>query len=158
MSRVAKRGEAQAWARSAARHTGDDCLLWPFKAVGTNGYGTIRTAGRKMVGAHRLVCKLAHGAPPSSGLECAHSCGIKLCCNPNHLRWTTHPENEADKARHGTNNIGSRNGAAKLTASAVWQIREKHARGASGRSLAKHYAVSPAAISLIVNGLNWAWL
>ncbi len=159
MAQAARRGEAQAWAQTAAHYTGDDCLLWPFKAKMTSGYGSIKTSNpRKQVGVHRFVCELAKGPAPMTGMECAHSCGVKMCCNPKHLRWTTHVENEADKAIHGTKNTGSRNGAAKLTTADVLKIREQHCSGSSGRDLSRHYGVSPASISLIVNKHNWSWL
>jgi hypothetical protein len=155
MSRKAMRGEARAWALAAAEHAGEECLLWPFSAMMTSGYGAIRIANRKMTGAHRFVCELAKGAPPSSKMDCAHSCGNKLCCNPKHLRWATHLENEADKAAHGTTNAGERNGQAKLSGADVAQIRARYSGGSSGASLSRLYGVSAASISLIVNGHHW---
>jgi hypothetical protein len=54
--------------------------------------------------AHRLMCQLAHGDPPTPDHIAAHSCGRghEGCVNPNHLSWKTYSENELDKRVHGT--------------------------------------------------------
>ena len=159
MARPAKWGEAQAWAREAAQYNGDDCLIWPFKAKMTSGYGSIKAANpRRQVGAHRFICELAKGPPPESRMECAHGCGVKMCCNPKHLRWATHRENDADKDAHGTRNIGIRNGSAKLTVEQVLRIRRLRAEGTSVHALAREHEMSPSSISLIANRINWSWL
>src|SRR5262245_27016520 len=43
----------------------------------------------------------------------------------------------------------------KLTAESVRDIRARHAAGETGRALGKHYGVSEAQISRIVNGRRW---
>ena len=156
MAKQANRGEVQEWLRSAASFDGDACLLWPFKSVSGSGYPSVRTTGRRMDGAHRVVCATAYG--PGAGMECAHNCGNKMCCNPRHLRWATHRENERDKTEHGTTNAGARNGSAKLTEEAVVAVREQYLRGRTGSDLARAYGVTASCISHIVNGRNWSCL
>ncbi len=60
----------------------DDCVTWP---LGTNGhgYGLLVYNGER-IAAHRLVCILAHGDPPSPELFALHSCGNGHlgCVNP----------------------------------------------------------------------------
>ena len=147
--------EARAWAREAAQYVGEDCLLWPF-AMARGGYGTVRD-GRKLVGAHRLVCELAHGAPPESKLDCAHSCGVRRCCNPRHLRWATRSENCADKVLHGTDQAGERHGMSKLTEAEVRTIRAL-AGTAFQRVIASRFGVSRENIGLIISRKGWAHL
>lgn len=64
---------------------------------------TVRVRGRKHpvpMFAHRVACEIFKGAP-KPGLEAAHvvDCPHRHCINPDHVRWATRTENEADK-RH----------------------------------------------------------
>jgi hypothetical protein len=110
--------------------------------------------------AARLVCELAHGAPPTAKHEAAHSCGNGHigCVNPNHLRWATKTENEGDKLGHGTHNRGENHGIAKLTKEKVLDIRRRLSSGESERKLASSFGVSRGAIRSVRNGHSWAWL
>lgn len=45
------------------------------------------------VSAHRLMCWLMHGAPPSPKHEVAHECHHTWCLALAHIRWKTHKEN-----------------------------------------------------------------
>lgn len=90
---TASAGEGIAWLKDRARHSGDDCLAWPFGSP-KNGYGQVRVNGVDMA-ASRYMCLLVHGEPASADYEAAHSCGNGHhgCCNPRHLSWKTHSEN-----------------------------------------------------------------
>lgn len=83
-------------------YDGDECLFWPFGKDG-HGYAEAKVDGR-MVSVHRFVCQKAHGDPPSTGLDAAHSCGKGhlACVTKQHLSWKARAENEADKLIHGT--------------------------------------------------------
>ena len=83
----------------------DECILWPW---GTQtGYGSF-FKDKKRALAHIFVCHGAHGEPPTTKHEVAHSCGVRKCINKRHLRWATKSENMADKLIHGTHNRGER--------------------------------------------------
>ncbi len=105
---TSKASPARDWLISNASHQGDDCLKWPFHTMG-NGYGQVNLRGSVMV-ASRAMCIVAHGDPPSSDYEAAHSCGKgnEGCVNPRHLRWATASENQLERAVHGTSNAGER--------------------------------------------------
>lgn len=141
----------------AFRHTGDECLTWPF---GRNswGYGKLKVAG-KYVGAHRYVCKLVHGAPPTADHDAAHSCGKGHdgCIAPEHLSWKTRAENKDDELVHGTRNRGERNGQVKLTEADVREILALKGMETK-RETAARFGVVPQTISYIHTGRNWAWL
>ena len=149
-----------AFVESATRHHGDKCLLWPFGANG-HGYGQVRYKGSQTP-AHRVVCELAHGRPPSPKHHAAHNnngdmCISRLCVNPKHLRWATPLENESDKAIHGGIVRGERHGMAKLT---EWDVRT--IRGLKGKigptEIARMFSVGPDSIRNIHAGRSWAWL
>jgi hypothetical protein len=84
------------------------CWLWALR-LNNQGYGTInvrvapRAERRSPVGflVHRVACEIFNGPPPTIEHEAAHdpACPHRHCIRPEHLRWATRTENEADK-RH----------------------------------------------------------
>lgn len=139
----------------AIRHAGAECLTWPF-GKNADGYGKIHING-KLVGTHRYVCELVHGAPPTPSHEAAHSCGKghEACIAPEHLSWKTPAENEADKLEHGTHNRRERHGLAKLTESQAREILAMKGKETK-RDLAERFGVSYHAVYDIHNGRRWA--
>lgn len=136
----------------------NECIQWPFARAG-KGYGHLRQ-GSKMVYAHRLICEMVHGPAPSPKHQAAHSCGhgFDACVNPRHLRWATQKENDADKAKHGTQNRGERHGIAKLTEKDVRKIRIALSEGHSQLVIANDFGVSTSTIGRIARGECWGWL
>lgn len=155
----AKDGEPTMWMLARVSHTGEDCLLWPFAHRG-NGYGIMSAIDlRRGVSAHRYMCELAHGAPPTPQHLAAHSCGngAKGCVNPRHLRWATPSENMADRLLHGTHQRGERNRKAKLTLADVETIRAAWPER-SQNQLARQYGVHQSTIWKVLHRVAWAWL
>jgi hypothetical protein len=152
----ARRGERKRFIHEVAmHHTGDDCLTWPFSRTKA-GYCKI-SIGRQEILAHRYVCELAHGAPPTTKHQAAHSCGKGHCLSPWHLSWKTQSENEADKLAHGTHNRGERHVSAKLTEAAAREIIALKGLERKNK-LAKRFGVSATTIGDIQAGSKWAWL
>lgn len=69
------------------------CQLW-LKADNGNGYGVmgLRKSGQRMHYVHRVAYMVFKGDIPDD-LEIDHSCGVRSCINPYHLRVVTHHEN-----------------------------------------------------------------
>lgn len=145
-------GAAVAFIEVILAYTGDACVMWPYPL--SAGYGACRTDGRSRL-AHRIICERVHGAAPPGQNDAAHSCGIRRCVNPTHIRWASRAENEHDRVRHGTSNRGRQNGNAKLTAQQVQAIR---ASEAPGQQLSGLYCVSEQTISNVRRRRSWAWL
>lgn len=137
--------------RQASRADTDDCVRWERSLAG-NGYGMVRDG--KMRGAHVVVCEWAHGPKPA-GREVAHSCGVRCCVNPRHLRWATHVENVADRQTHGTTYFGNQHANARLTDVDIPIIRARRAAGETLTALGREYGVSRVAIADVVSGKNW---
>lgn len=153
-----KHGELLDFARWVASAVGaEGCIIWPYGDNGS-GYGTAIYEG-KPIGAHRLVCILAHGLPPFPEAQAAHSCGKghEGCVNPDHLRWATASENAADKIAHGTSIAGIRHPLVKLSEQEVREIRLL-AGTMTQRDIGAAYGVTREAISDIVTGRNWSHL
>ena len=113
----------------------------------TNGYPVVEWEGRQQY-ANRVICTLAHGFPPSSLHESAHSCkSNRVCCNPKHLRWATHMENCADREAHGTN-------GSKITIDDAVLIGELQASGLSQRQIAANLHVDRTTLQRAVKRLK----
>lgn len=146
---IAPRGAALAFLRDHVDYIGEECVLWPFKAQYRQGYGSVWFEGR-LTGAHRLMCRLAHGEPPA-GFEAAHACHNRLCVNPNHLRWSSRADNLAERrVPHGE--CGA---TAKLHNGQVRKIREMVASGMSHGSIANEFGVARRTISAIASRTTW---
>lgn len=142
----------------ALKYEGDDCLIWPF-ARDRQGYANGGHTDHRSRRAYRVICELAHGAPPTPRHEAAHVCGRGMdgCVAPAHLAWKTHAENEADKVGHGTLLKGSDHTNSKLTEAEVRDIRKLFGQMTHAQ-IAKRYGVSRSTISLISSGATWGWL
>ena len=150
-------GEALAFIKDVALNfAGDGCLIWLFACK--NGYPDIYVGG-KVVLAHRYICTLTYGDPPTPQHHAAHSCGKGRdgYVNPKHLRWATAKENIADKVIHGTDFRGERNGRAKLREADVLLIRA--ARGKKPTTaLAAKYGISLVQAHNIQKRKAWRYL
>jgi hypothetical protein len=139
------------WIRARVGYQGDDCLIWPFHLC--NGYGTLGYLGKQYY-AHRFMCELAHGAPPSPDLEAAHSCGRGHlgCTNPRHLSWKTPGENQRDRAGHGTRNVWSWRG--KITQAQADEILALKGKRTQAE-IAEQFGISRSNVSFIHCGKAW---
>lgn len=151
-------GAAAAWIEANASFNGDECLQWPFGMM-ARSVGTCVFRGRKMLGT-RAMCEAAHGPAPTPKHEAAHNCGKGHlgCCNPKHLRWATHYDNHQDRWEHGTQLLGEKAPAAKLTREKVHKIRRLADNGKSYEMLADLFDVSSAEIGRIAKRKRWGWL
>ncbi len=135
------------------------CWLWTAGAD-EDGYGKFVPAHHEQVRAHRFSWMLRFGPIPD-GLMVLHNCpdgDNPRCVNPAHLWLGTNADNQKDRLAKGRSSYGERQGAHKLTADAVAQIRAECAGGATKISLARKHGVSPSNIRRIVAGETWRHL
>lgn len=152
-------GAGSAFCKLAANHTGeDDCLIWPYGKT-SGGYGVTKSADGKRTTAHRVICEMAHGRPPTENHVAAHSCGNGHlgCVNPHHLRWATCKENSQEMVLHGTSPKGERCGHAKLTDADVREIRDMRGLVSLGE-IAGRFGVSKMTVSDIHLRKTWKHL
>jgi hypothetical protein len=134
----------------------DACWLWT--GAKARRYGKIGAPhSRRLLLVHRVVATWALGPCPE-GMECRHLCGVRACCNPLRLVWGTPTENQADRVRHGTHELGERNAMAKLRESDVFEIRAACESGEMQKNIADRYQISQPNVSSIAARKNWGWL
>lgn len=133
-----------------------DCLIWTG-ARGSHGrYGSLAAFGEPWL-AHRLAYALSVGDIPVGMVVC-HRCDNGLCVNPDHLFLGSQSDNvnDMEAKERSVHPRGEAHGRAKLTSAQVLLIRDAHASGQSGRSLARAYGVTKTNIAAIVKRQIWA--
>lgn len=149
-SRLKGKGRNLAWLKEHVGHASDECLIYPFSKT-YQGYGQVGYFG-KVRKAHRVMCELAKGPPPTPEHHAAHNCGKGHlgCVNPRHVDWKTPSENRMDQFAHGTGN------PPHLRRLTIDQVEEIKASAIACVDLAKQYNVSVAAIFKIKRGETWS--
>ena len=120
----------------------DDCIDWPFAVRESSGYGAHsgkRDGARFSADSHRHVCTLAHGEP-AKGMQAAHSCDNRLCCNPRHLSWKTAKAN-MEEASERNRMVGGGRYRQRIFAADVARIVQS---SLSVPQLAREYGMAPA--------------
>jgi hypothetical protein len=149
----ASAGEPLIFLQKALASDTNDCILWPYATAGA-GYPKINLAERQ-TGAHRAVCEMTHGPCVDGKNHAAHSCGVRLCVNPKHIRWMTAKENAAEKKGHGTNNDGEKHGLSVLTDKQAEQIRQMFESGTRQAEISRSFGVGKMIVSRIVRGESY---
>lgn len=156
-SKMTERGEPLAFLMEAVSSVEQNCITWPY-ALSKEGYGSIRYKGTTQL-AHRMVCELAHGSPPTPQHEAAHSCGRGSggCINPNHLRWATRGENANDRISQRSEPRGDKHPNAKLSTADVLEIRRLVAEKSSTHAaIGNRFGVSKKYVGRVANRHRWA--
>lgn len=148
-------GDGIEFLRRHVLYEGDDCVMWPLYREPRRGYGIIGYLGRAQK-AHRLMCELAHGAPPFPEAEASHSCGNGHlgCVNPKHLSWKTRSENQQERRKHGTHGRNGDTKRYKLTLKDVSEIRALLGTMTT-QEIAERYGVTRSNIRQIQLGKTW---
>jgi len=91
--------EKNFWAR-VDKAAPNECWLWRKWCDPKTGYGRFRNKCT-----HRLAFEFTYGDIPA-GWEIDHTCFVRSCCNPRHLRMVTGKQNKENrKGAHGVSGI-----------------------------------------------------
>lgn len=127
------------------------------KRTNVDGYGEVHLCNgdkTKVVRVHTLVLLTFVGDKPEGAVAC-HNNGVRDDNRVSNLKWGTPQDNADDRNIHGNTARGERSGAAKLTQTAVDQIRMKRKEGRTLESIAKEFGVNKRTVGRIVHGLTW---
>lgn len=144
-------GEGITFLRDHVDYDGEGCLIWPLSR-NPNGYGQLGFEG-KSYWAHRMMCELVNGPPPTPDHDAAHSCGRghDACIHPKHLSWKTRSENLLDCRVHGTQARQFHGAKGRLTDAHVNQIRSLRGKETQAK-IAERFGVSTSTIRDIYLG------
>lgn len=147
---VSSLGRVRSWIRHTGRSRRSAALILSQSL--SKGYATV-PLGKGVSGrVHVLVATAFHGARPD-GLVCRHINGDCLDNRAENLTWGTNKENAQDRVSHGTQSRGEKHGLAKLTWSAVGEIRASTKETVS--ALARRHGVSRRLIRLVLDRKIW---
>jgi len=128
------------------------CHLWIGALA--NGYACLRI-NKKTTKVTRLIISASIGRDLKHTEHVLHSCDVKCCVNPAHLRIGNHKENMSDLwSRIAPKRKGEGIGRAKLTYKQIDEIRSSQE---SQTVLAKRYGVAKSTISFAKRGLTWSY-
>lgn len=143
------------WARVDKRAP-DECWNWTA-AISKNGYGSFSLNGGRVTSS-RMAYALAYMAEPGENMV-LHTCDNRRCCNPAHLYLGDVRQNSRDMVERGRSRngcqIGSQNGASKLTEAAVSDIKGQIAAGRNNKQIAADFGVTHQMVSKIRCGHFW---
>ena len=101
----------------------DGCILWTG-AKTDRGYGVLKSQQRT-IRVHRLAYELANGAiAPEQQID--HSCRIRTCINPEHLRLATNKQNRENLATTSPNSSSGLRGVFWDKRERKWRAKVKH--------------------------------
>ena len=125
------------------------CLVWTAGST-TGGYGAARLNGRQVL-VHRKMFQLTRGRI-AKGRVISHSCGRRLCFEPEHLFSRSQRESMAECLSHG------RSKAATLTTRDVGLILAAQEKKTAPQEIAKRFGVSVRQVYRIFRGDSWRHL
>jgi len=129
-----------------------DCWIWQ-RHVGKSGYPEVGVNGKKLR-VHRIVAELIYG-PASENQMALHSCDVKVCINPDHLRWGTSKDNMKDAVERNRVRKGENASWSKLTWDIVEELRQIDLTTTTLDELAKKYPVSRTTIWRAMTNRSW---
>jgi DNA-binding CsgD family transcriptional regulator len=140
----------QKWLEDHAGYDRDDCLIWPFSD--TRGYGHFKCNGVRFY-AHRYMCTLIHGEPPSDKHQASHSCGKghEKCVHPRHISWKTPSGNQLDRRFHGTTKRNKYGPMGRITIAQAEEMRRLSLHKTQDE-LAGMFDTSRGNVQFILNG------
>jgi hypothetical protein len=145
------------WGKPMTRRWAET-ILKPAR-VGSGGYLAVSlwiARSQLVARVSRLVLLAFVGPPPSPECQAAHGNGDKDDNRLVNLRWATPMQNSADQVMHGTDPVGERNPAARISAMQADEIRRVYQQGGIKQvELAARFGLTQTQISRIVRNESW---
>ncbi len=129
------------------------CWLWSG-GLNDAGYAISLGEGGKRLLGHRVSWRLFRGPIPD-GMFILHSCHVRACVNPDHLRPGTNQENMDDMKRANRQQRGARHFKTKLTVPQMKDAIRRVRAGEQAKDVALSLGLSPGAVGHIMHGRQW---
>lgn len=147
--------DGSVWTQFLSGHSICTNIWKRMKPSGKRYLKVMLCPGRKCFSIQTLVLEAFVGSCPP-GMQACHfpnrdTTDNRLC----NLRWGTPTENQADRAKHGTDIHGEQHYLTHLTEDAVREIRRRHMLGESLTALGAEFAITKHAVFRIVKRINW---
>jgi len=142
------------------RHTTEDketgCWLWNAKKISRDGYGRVKFSyispevgeymesrfnGQKYMQAHKIMHIASGGSLTKDQPMVGHKCFNKSCCNPLHLKKTSHQENMLEMDKLLQHHKAKPEDYARLTDQQRNEVDDLILGGHSFYSIAKKYNI-----------------
>jgi len=152
---VSNKGRVRSWKNRSGRGARPNAPRLLKLTTDKKGYQVVGFSDgkhKKQWFVHKAVLTAFVGPRPD-GMECCHGDGNRANNCLENLRWDTKIANEADRAKHGTDNKGERHGRAKLTETDVLAIVKDQRLN---QVIAEDYGVSHQQIHCIKVGKLWS--
>lgn len=114
------------------------CIEWQ-RSIHSAGYGQIWHIARNL-STHRVAYELFIGPIPD-GLLVLHKCDNRLCVRPEHLFLGTNLDNAKDRMKKGRQATGQGNGKARMTKTAIREVRQRCACGETQAVVAAEFGI-----------------
>lgn len=158
---VSSEGRVRSWKRPGkARDRATSPHLLRLVDGGGIGYLQVRLSDgpiARQVRVHVLVAEVFIGPRPA-GMQVAHGDGDPTNNTVDNLRYAIPVDNNRDKIAHGRSLRGSRHAMARLTESAVVELRRRAAAGEPVSALASAFKISRRHAYQIIRGERWSHL
>lgn len=147
------------------------CRIWLGAKAVASGYGQFKV-NRIIRFAHRVAYELFNG-PISNGKIVMHTCNVRLCVEPSHLKLGTRAENSEAASLDGRYKVGTEwkrlhpntirlrgedHGGSRLTADQVHAIREMVTGGATEATTAAAFGICQQTVNMIMRAVAWSHL
>jgi hypothetical protein len=117
------------------------CWLWTGHRA-KDGYGVVSIRNHPYR-AHRLSLFAALGLRFAKNSPVLHSCDVRACVNPDHLRLGTAADNKADQMARGRILRGECHPSRKLNRAQVDELRALRLKGWTAKRLGDKFGITP---------------
>jgi len=104
-----------------------ECWIWTA-SLGGSGYGQIgflRDGRTRNIRSNRMAYEIGIGPIPD-GMLVDHTCFVKRCCNPEHLRLATQKQNMENRPGPNKNSSSGIRGVSFCNRSKKWKAHAMH--------------------------------
>lgn len=148
-------GRTIEWIRERCEVDANGCWIWTG-SVQSKGYPVCGIPGKRsrtqLVHRLALAIKLGHRVDGMS----IHSCDVRRCCNPDHLRDGSAHDNMRDAKERGRLRTGERNPSSRITAVQARDVKLMVDKGVPIATVSRATGIARHVVVDIANDATWS--